>query len=130
MAAPSVHLLTSAVFGSTTLADPISASVDEGGSVQEYAGADSSDLKLVAVDRIAQTVVVNTQGYNATPAIGDVASGSGLVLHTKVRAEGAGTTGSDVPLTFAKAICIAKSSGPTIEGTPTFSLTFRCHATA
>lgn len=125
MAAPTVHLLVSATFATVAIPDPQSASIDDGGSVSEYVSADDADVKLVAVDRIAATVVVNCLGYNATPAVGDAGA---LALVLKARAEGKGTTGSPVNVTYANAVCTGKSSGPVIEGSPTYNISFRAHA--
>lgn len=126
MAAPTVHQLISATFATVAIADPISVSEDEGGSVVEFGGADSPNLKLVSVERIGATVTVTKAGYAAAPAIGD----AGVLEYVmKARASGKGTTGAPVTRNWAVAICTGKSSGPTIEGTPTYSLTFRCHAT-
>lgn len=125
MAAPVVHLLSSATFATVAIPDAQSATVDEGGSVAEYVSADDPDVKLVAVDRIAATVTVNCLGYNASPAIG--AAGA-LTLAVKPRAEGKGVGGTAVDISFAHAVCTGKSSGPIIEGSPTYSFTFRAHA--
>jgi len=125
MAAPAVHLLVSATFATVAIADVQSATIDEGGSAQEYVSADSPNVKLVGVDRIAATVTVVKLGYSASPAVGDAGA---LALVVKARAEGKGTTGSDVTISFANAVCTSKSAGPVIEGSPTYSLTFRAHA--
>jgi hypothetical protein len=122
-----VHLLSSATHGVTAIADVQSASIDEGGSAQEYITADDPDVQLVAVDRIAATVTVTKLGYSATPAIGDVAASPGLTLVLKPRAEGKGVTASPVNIVFAKAVCTGKGSGPTIEGSPSYTITFRCY---
>lgn len=130
MAAPTIHLLSSATFDDEAIADVISASIDESGSPQEYVSADSPNVKLVAVDRIAATVTVTKAGYEADPAIGTAAtSDPGLRLVIKPRAEGKGVTTPSVNIDYAKAVVISKSSGPTIEGTPTYSITFRCYDT-
>lgn len=125
MAAPVVHLLSSASFAATAIPDVQSASIDDGGTVSEYVSADDADVKLVAVDRIAATVVVNCLGYNASPAVG--AAGA-LSLVLKPRAEGSGVVASPVTITYPNAVCTGKSSGPVIEGSPTYSLSFRAHA--
>lgn len=126
MAAPLVHMLvTPCTFKTVAIADPISAQFDEGGNVNEYTNIDSTDVELVGVDRRAQTVVVNTQGYDNVNEIGDAGA---LVLTMKARAEGKGTTGTAITKTFSKAVVVNKSAGPVIEGTPTYNITFRCHA--
>lgn len=125
MAAPVVHMLSSATFATVAIPDAQSATIDEGGSVAEFISAEDADVKLVGVDRIAATVVVNVLGYNASPAIG--ATGA-LTLAVKPRAEGKGVTGSAVNIAFANAVCTGKSSGPVIEGSPSYSITFRAHA--
>lgn len=125
MAAPVVHMLSSALFATVAIPDAQSATVDEGGSVSEYVSAEDADVKLVAVDRIAASVVVNCLGYNVSPAVGDAGV---LTINVKPRAEGKGVTGSAVPITFANAVCTGKSSGPVIEGNPTYNISFRAHA--
>lgn len=125
MAAPTVHLLETASFGATTFPDAQAASIDEGGSVAEYTTAGATDVKLVGVDRRAATVQVTVLGYYATPEIGDAGA---LTLTMKARAEGKGTTGAAVTKTWPNAVCTGKGSGPTIEGSPSYSLTFRAHA--
>lgn len=125
MAAPVVHLLSSATFDAVDIPDVQSATVDEGGSVVDFVSADSADVKLTAVDRIAANVTVTCLGYNAAPAVGDTGA---LTINVKARAEGKGITGAAVPITFPNAVCTGKSSGPVIEGSPTFSISFRAHA--
>lgn len=125
MAAPVVHLLSSASHGGNAIAAPISASIEEGGSVQEYVTADDPDVQLVAVDRIAATVTIVALTYSATPAIG--ATGA-MALALKPRVEGKGVSGTAVNISFANAVCTGRSAGPTIEGSPSYSYTFRCHA--
>ena len=125
MAAPLVHLLSSATFAAAAIPDAQSASIDDGGNVSEYVSADDPDVKLVAVDRIAATVVVNCLGYNVSPAVG--AAGV-LSLVLKPRAEGKGVQASPLTVTYPNAVCTGKSSGPTVEGSPTYSFTFRAHA--
>lgn len=125
MAAPTVHMLSSATFATVAIPDVQSATIDEGGSVAEFISADDADVKLVGVDRIAATVVVNVLGYNASPAIG--AAGA-LALVLKPRAEGSGVVASPLTVSFANAVCISKSAGPVIEGSPSYSITFRAHA--
>ncbi len=93
MPAPTVHLLSSATFDDEPILDVISASIDESGSPQEYVSADSANVKLVAVDRIAATVTVTKAGFEADPAIGTAATAEvGLHLVLKPRAEGKGVT--------------------------------------
>jgi hypothetical protein len=125
MAAPTVHMLSSATFAAAAIPDVQSATVDDGGSVAEFVSADDADVKLVAVDRIAATVVVNVLGYNAAPAVGDAGA---LTLVVKPRAEGKGVTASPTSISYANAVCTGKSSGPVIEGSPSYSITFRAHA--
>ena len=125
MPAPTVHLLSSATFASTAIAGAQSASIDEGGSVQEYATADDPDVQLVAVDRIAATVTVTALTYAAAPAIG--ATGA-LAIAIKARAEGKGVTGAATNISFANAVCTGRGSGPVIEGSPSYTYTFRAHA--
>jgi len=125
MAAPTVHLLASATFNGAAIADAQSATIDESGTVQDYVAAESADVKLTAVDRIAANVSVVCLSYAASPAVGDVGA---LVLNVKARAEGKGVTGSDVPIQWPNAVCTGKQGGPVIEGSPTYTLTFRAHA--
>jgi hypothetical protein len=122
-------MLSGATFGGTAIADAISASVDEGGSVQDFLSANVPTVQLTAVDRIAATVTITTLKWAAAPAIG--ATGA-LVLNLKARAEGKGTTGSDVPSLgdYPVAVCTGRGQGAVIEGSPTYTFTFRCHATA
>lgn len=132
MSAPIVHLLSSAVWGAFALVDAQSASIEKSGSPQEYVQADNPDVALVAVDRIASTVTVNTLGYieDSDIDVGDVVGVTGLALTIKPRAEGKGVTAPPVVITYLKAVCISKSAGPVIEGNPTYSVTFRCHKVA
>jgi len=123
-----VHLLSSATEGVTPILDVQSASIDEGGSAQEYITADDPDVQLVAVDRIAATVTITKLGYAAAPNIGDVAAAPGLTLVLKPRAEGRGVVASPVSIIFPKAVLVGKGSGPSIEGSPSYTLTFRCYA--
>ena len=125
MAAPTVHLLSSATFATVAVPDVQSATIDDGGSVVDFVSADSPNVKLVAVDRIAANVTVTCLGYNAAPAVGDIGA---LVLVVKPRAEGKGVVASPVSITYANAVCVGKSSGPTIEGAPTYAISFRAHA--
>lgn len=125
MAAPVVHMLVSATFATVAIPDAQSVAGDEGGSVQDFVSADSPNVKLSAVDRIGANFSVNCLGYNAAPAVGDAGA---LVLVLKARAEGKGTTGSDVTITYANAVCTGKGIGPVIEGSPTYSISFRAHA--
>jgi len=127
MAAPIVHLLSSATFAAVAIADVQSASIDEGGSVQEYIGADSPDVKLIAVDRIAASVSVVSLRHAAAPAIGDVGI---LTLVLKPRAEGKGVTAPTETITFPVAVCTGRQAGPVIEGGPSYTYSFRAHATA
>lgn len=125
MAAPVVHLLSSATFATVAIPDVQSATIDEGGNVVDFVSADDSDVKLTAVDRIAANITVTCLGYNATPAVG--AAGA-LALAVKPRVEGQGVGATPVTISFANAVCTGKSSGPVIEGSPTFSISFRAHA--
>jgi hypothetical protein len=94
MSAPVVHLLSSATWGVLALVDAQSATIEKSGSPQEYVQANNPDVALVAVDRIASTVTVNTLGYieDSDIDVGDVGATPGLVLVLKPRAEGKGTT--------------------------------------
>jgi hypothetical protein len=125
MAAPTVHLLSSASFAAVAIPDVQSATIDDGGNVVDFVSADDADVKLTAVDRIGANVVVNCLGYNAAPAVGDAGA---LSLVLKPRVEGKGVTGSGVTVSYANAVCTGKSSGPVIEGSPTYSISFRAHA--
>lgn len=125
MAAPTVHMLSSASFDAAALPDVQSATIDDGGNVAEFVSADSPDVKLVAVDRIAATVVVNMLGYVAAPGVGDTGA---LELVLNPRAEGKGVVASPVTVTYPNAVCTSKSAGPVIEGSPTYNITFRAHA--
>jgi len=125
MAAPTIHLLSSASFAASAISDPISASIEDGGSVQEYVSADSAFIKLVAVDRIGATVTVTSTKFAPTPAVGDTGA---LALVLTARAEGKGVTGTPVNITYANAVCTGRSSGPVIEGSPSYAFTFRAHA--
>jgi hypothetical protein len=125
MAAPTVHLLSSATFATAAIPDVQSATIDDGGNVVEYVSADSASVKLIAVDRICATVVVTCLGYNVSPAVGDAGA---LSLVLKPRAEGKGVQASPTTVAYANAVCTGKSSGPVIEGSPTYSITFRAHA--
>jgi len=125
MAAPVIHLLSSATFATVAIPDVQSATIDEGGNVVDYVSADSANIKLVAVDRIGGNITVTCLGYNSSPAIG--AAGA-LSLVVKARAEGSGVVATPVTIAFANAVCIGKSSGPVIEGSPTYSISFRAHA--
>jgi hypothetical protein len=127
MAAPTVHLLSSATFASTAIADAVSASIDEGGSVQEYISADVATVQLTTVEKIGATVTVTSLKYAASPAIGDTGA---LSVVLKPRVEGKGVSASTVTISFAVAVCTGKSAGPVIEGSPSYAYTFRCHATA
>jgi len=131
MAAPTVHLLNSATFTPPSPGSPIvfadaqSASIDEGGQVSEYTSAAATDVQLIAVDRIAATVTLTLLSYLDAPAVGDPGS---LSIELKARAEGKGTAGAAVTKTWGKAVCTGKGLGPVIEGTPSYTITFRCHA--
>lgn len=125
MAAPTVHLLTAASFATVAIADAQSATIDESGTVQDYVAAESADVKLTAVDRIAANVSVVCLSYAASPAVGDTGA---LSLSVKPRAEGKGVTGSAVNIAWTNAVCVGKQAGPVIEGSPTYTLNFRAHA--
>lgn len=129
MPCPVVHLLESAAFNSDELADAISASVEESGNAAEYVATGTPNLGLVAVDRIAATVTITLLAFPSDVEVGDAAtSDPGLRLSLKARAAGKGTTGTAVNIDFAKAVCVGRGGGPVIEGDPTYTLTFRCHA--
>jgi hypothetical protein len=125
MAAPTVHLLSSASFNAVAIPDAISAQLDESGSPQEYVSADSPNVKLVAVDRIAATLVITTLSYGATPAVGDTGA---VALAVKPRVEGKGVGGTAVTISYTNGVVVSKGSGPTIEGSPSYTITIRCHA--
>lgn len=125
MAAPTVHLLSSASFATVAISDAQSATIDESGTVQDYVAADSANVKLTAVDRIAATVSVVCLSYHASPAVGDTGA---LSLNVTPRAEGKGVTGAPVTVSWPNAVCTGKQGGPVIEGNPSYTLTFRAHA--
>jgi len=140
MAAPTIHMLSSATFnGATfTLPDAQSASIDYSGQPQEYVSADSPDVKLVGLDRIAATVSVTTlswipdsdlePGDVGAPVVGPPAH-DGLELTLKPRAEGRGVTASPEVVAFNRAVFLGKTGGPVIEGSPSYVYNFRCYKT-
>ena len=134
-----VDMLTDVKWGGTSIPGIQGATIAKAGSPQEYVAANSSDVQLVGVDRIAETIVANTitKPDPTVYYVGAVKSKvagppivPGLAVKTKARAEGKGTTGTEASEDFDVAVITSLDEGPVIEGNPTYSITFRCHPTA
>lgn len=132
-----VDMLTDVLFGNVSIPGIQGATTAKAGSPQEYVTASSPDVQLVGIDRIAATVVVNTitkpdptTFFVGAVEIAGVGPVYGLVIKTKMRAEGKGTTGTEASENFDVAVVQSVDDGPVIEGNPTYTITFRCHPTA
>ncbi len=112
----------------TNILDAQTATIDESGSVNDNMSAGSTAVELISVDKIKHTVTINCLSPVVGLSVGDYCTA--LVLTTKSRADGKGTTGSALTKTYAYAVVQGKGSGPVIEGSPSYSITFGCKPVA
>ncbi len=129
---PIVHLLESdPVFtpdgeSAKTILDAQSATISQNSTKQSYKTAGSPNIQKIAVDALEDVVSITTLGF----PFGDNALNRGdfgsLTVVMKARADGIGTTGAALTKTWTYAVVESITAGPTIDGSPSYSVNFAC----
>lgn len=104
-----------------------SCGIDQGGTKNSFKTAGNSGVQLINMDGLEDAVVVTTTSFPYGANKLNIGDKGALTCVMAPVSDGSGAeTGSTLTKTWTYAVVEKITAGPTIEGSPSYSITFAC----